>query len=153
MPHWGYARKVMTPWNATAPVPGPVARTNVLLGQGRHLAGTTSLPRIVEAHLTWVTRAPLTGQRNRSMVFVLSSDGQPLDPCHEARARKLLKTGRAAVWKRYPFTIRLKDRFAAESVTHEHRLKIDPGSKTTGIAIVQAQTNRVVWAGELTHRG
>jgi 5-methylcytosine-specific restriction endonuclease McrA len=87
------------------------------------------------------------------MVFVLSSDGQPLDPCHEARARKLLKAGRAAVWKRYPFTIRLKDRFAAESVTHEHRLKIDPGSKTTGIAIVQAQTNRVVWAGELTHRG
>ena len=28
------------------------------------------------------------------MVFVLSSDGQPLDPCHPARARKLLKAGR-----------------------------------------------------------
>lgn len=153
MPLWGYARKVMTPWNATAPVPGPVARTNVLLGQGRHLVGTTSLPRIVEAHLTWVTRAPLKGQRNRIMVFVLSSDGQPLDPCHEARARKLLKTGRAAIWKRYPFTIRLKDRTVAESVTLAHRLKIDPGSVTTGLAIVQEGTKRVVFAAELTHRG
>ena len=86
------------------------------------------------------------------MVFVLSSDGQPLDPCHEARARKLLKTGRAAVHRTYPFTIRLNDRTRAESVVHAHRLKTDPGSKTTGLAIVQEQTGRVVWAGELTHR-
>jgi hypothetical protein len=41
------------------------------------------------------------------MVFVLSSDGQPLDPTHPARARKLLKNGRAAIWRRAPFTIRL----------------------------------------------
>jgi 5-methylcytosine-specific restriction endonuclease McrA len=87
------------------------------------------------------------------MVFVLSFDGQPLDPCHEARARKLLKTGRAAVWRTYPFTIRLKNRTQAESVVHNHRLKIDPGSKTTGLAIVQEGIARVVWAGELTHRG
>jgi hypothetical protein len=87
------------------------------------------------------------------MVFVLSSDGQPLDPCHEARARQLLKKGRAAVWRRYPFTVRLKDRTRAQSVVHEHRLKFDPGSKTTGIAIVQEATERVVWAAELTHRG
>ncbi len=87
------------------------------------------------------------------MVFVLSSDKQPLDGCHAARARKLLSAGRAVVWKRYPFTIILKNRTAAESVTHEHRLKIDPGSKTTGLAIVQEGTDRVVWAGELTHRG
>ena len=29
-------------------------------------------------------------------VFVLSADGQALDPCHPARARKLLRQGRAA---------------------------------------------------------
>jgi len=87
------------------------------------------------------------------VVFVLSSDNQPLDPCHEARARRLLKTGRAAVHRTYPFTIRLNNRTRASSVVHEHRLKIDPGSKTTGIAIVQEGTDRVVWAGELTHRG
>lgn len=87
------------------------------------------------------------------MVFVLSSDGQPLDPCHPARARKLLTEGKAAVWRRYPFTIILRDRTAAVSVTHPHRLKLDPGSRTTGLAIVAEVTGRVVWAGELTHRG
>lgn len=88
-----------------------------------------------------------------SYVFVLSSDGQPLDPCHPARARQLLTSGRAAVFRRYPFTIILHDRTAAESVTHPHLLKLDPGSKTTGIAVVAEENRRVVWAGELTHRG
>lgn len=88
-----------------------------------------------------------------SSVFVLSSDRQPLDPCHPARARRLLTSGRAAVFRRYPFTIIIRDRTAAESVTHPHRVKLDPGSKTTGIAVVQEATGRVVWAGELTHRG
>jgi hypothetical protein len=62
------------------------------------------------------------------VVFVLSSDAQPLDPCHERRARKLLKAGRAVVHRTYPFTIRLKDRTFAEAVVHQHRLKLDPCS-------------------------
>lgn len=87
------------------------------------------------------------------MVFVLSSDGQPLDPCHPARARKLLSSGRAAVWRYFPFTIILRHRTSAASVIHLHQVKLDPGSKTTGIAVVQEDTGKVVWAGELTHRG
>src|SRR6266508_1020628 len=87
------------------------------------------------------------------VVFVLSTDGQPLDPCHEARARKLLAAGKAVEHRRFPYTIRLKHREAAESATQPHRLKIDPGSKTTGIAIIQEGTDRVVFAAELTHRG
>ncbi len=86
------------------------------------------------------------------MVFVLDTHRQPLDPCHEARARELLNKGKAAVFRRYPFTIILKERMLALSVVHDHRLKLDPGSKTTGIAIVQEGTDRVVFAGELTHR-
>ncbi len=86
-------------------------------------------------------------------VFVLSSDRKPLDPCHPARARQMLKAGRAAVLRRCPFTIiLLKDRTAAESVTHAHAVKMDPGSHTTGIAITNESGN-VVWAGELRHRG
>ena len=84
-----------------------------------------------------------------SQVFVLDRNRHPLDPCHPARA--LLRDGRAAVWRRFPCTIILNDRRHAESVVHEHRLKIDPGSKTSGLAIVQGP--RVVWAAELTHRG
>lgn len=84
------------------------------------------------------------------MVFVLDSTRQPLDPCHPARARELLKTGRAAVFRCFPFTIILKDRVGGNVASH--RLKLDTGSKTTGIAIVQAGTDRVVFAAELTHR-
>lgn len=86
-------------------------------------------------------------------VFVLDKNRQPLDPCHPARARELLRTGRAAVFRCYPFTIILNDRTVEESETHPHRLKIDPGSKVTGFAVVNETTGRVVFAAELSHRG
>lgn len=83
-------------------------------------------------------------------VFVLSADKKSLDPCHPARARQLQRDGKSTVFRVKPFTIILKNRMAAESVTHEHRLKLDPGSKCTGIAILQG--DKVVWAAELQHR-
>jgi 5-methylcytosine-specific restriction endonuclease McrA len=86
------------------------------------------------------------------MVFVLSSDGQPLDPCHPARARQVLRRGRARVVRRFPMTIQLLDRRADQSTTHSLRLKIDPGSRTTGLALVTEESATVVWAAELTHR-
>jgi len=42
--------------------------------------------------------------------FVVDKNKQPLAPCHPARARQLLRDGKAAVFRRYPFTIILKDR-------------------------------------------
>ena len=86
-------------------------------------------------------------------VFVLSVDKQPLSPCHPARARILLRNGRAAVYRRYPFTIILKYRTGVE--TQPVELKLDPGSKTTGIALVQSNQHgkTVVWVGEVEHRG
>jgi 5-methylcytosine-specific restriction endonuclease McrA len=86
-------------------------------------------------------------------VFVFDKNLNPLDPCHPARARELLSKRRAKVFKRYPFTIVLQDRTVEESTVHPHRLKIDPGSKVTGIAIVQEQTGRVTNALEISHRG
>lgn len=86
-------------------------------------------------------------------VFVLDQNKNPLDPCHPARARELLKKGKAAVFRRYPFTIVLRDRSIQNSVVHPHRIKIDPGSKTTGIAVVQDLTGRITTAVEITHRG
>jgi 5-methylcytosine-specific restriction endonuclease McrA len=86
------------------------------------------------------------------MVFVLSSDGQPLDPCHPARARQVLRRGRARVVRRFPMTIQLLDRRADQSTTQPLRLKIDPGSRTTGLALVTEESATVVWAAELTHR-
>jgi 5-methylcytosine-specific restriction endonuclease McrA len=85
--------------------------------------------------------------------FVLDRNRKPLAPCRMARARILLKLGRAAVFRRYPCTILLKDRWVEDSPVHEHRIKIDPGSKTTGVAIVQEETGRVVAAVAIEHRG
>ena len=84
------------------------------------------------------------------LTFVLSKDKKPLSPCHPARARKLLSKGRAAVYKRFPFTIILKEEIVTEEV-QTHRLKIDPGAKTTGFALLEGE--KVKWAAELTHRG
>ena len=82
-------------------------------------------------------------------VFVLDKNSQPLDPTHPAKARKLLKAGRAKVFRRYPFTIIMQDlevrnvlTFAPaphcprlnpiqagsgvqNCVTHKHQLKCD----------------------------
>ena len=68
-------------------------------------------------------------------VFVLDKRKRPLMPCSEKRARLLLNRGRAVVVKLYPFTIRLKDRIGGE--TQPIRVKLDPGSKHTGIAVVR----------------
>ncbi|MEA5498525.1 RNA-guided endonuclease IscB [Limnoraphis robusta Tam1] len=86
-------------------------------------------------------------------VFVLDKNLQPLDPCNPARAREFLNKGRAKVFKRYPFTIVLQDRVVEKSIVHPHRIKIDPGSKKSGIAVVQEETGRVTNALEVSHRG
>ncbi|WNK20865.1 RNA-guided endonuclease IscB [Halomonas piscis] len=86
-------------------------------------------------------------------VFVLDNRKQPLMPCSEKRARLLLEDGRAVVHKRYPFAIRLKDRVGGD--TQPLRLKLDPGSKTTGLAVVRkaGDGQHVLCLFDLVHRG
>jgi 5-methylcytosine-specific restriction endonuclease McrA len=85
-----------------------------------------------------------------NFVFVIDTNKQPLEPCSPTIAKKLLNAGKAAVFRQYPFTIILKK--AVQTIEVKPcQLKLDPGSKTTGIAILQ--DNRLVWAAELTHRG
>ncbi len=83
-------------------------------------------------------------------VFLLDTNKRPLNPVHPGQARRLLKAGKAAVYRRYPFTIILK-RYIPEPPLPSCQIKIDPGAKTTGIAILQG--DKVVWGAELTHRG
>ena len=84
-------------------------------------------------------------------VFLIDSNKTPLNPVHPAQARKLLDSGKAAVFRRYPFTLILK-RALANPNLYPLTLKIDPGSKFTGIALVTNQGN-VIWGMELQHRG
>ena len=102
-----------------------------------------------------------------NFVFVLDTNKQPLEPCTPGMARSLLKAGKAAVFRQYPFTIILKKavrprvsvrrkgtrtkRAVDKKDVKQCQLKLDPGSKITGIAILQE--NKLIWAAELTHRG
>jgi 5-methylcytosine-specific restriction endonuclease McrA len=86
------------------------------------------------------------------LVFVVDTAQRPLSPCHPARARRLLTAGKAAVWRREPFTIILK-RAVLDAQPQPLRLKLDPGSRTTGLALVDDASGQVVWAAELVHRG
>lgn len=86
-------------------------------------------------------------------VFVVGKQKQPLMPCTEKRARLLLDRGRAVVHKRYPFTIRLKDRTNGD--IQPIQINIDPGSKGTGMAITReaGEERHVLSLFELVHRG
>jgi len=83
-------------------------------------------------------------------VFVLNNDKIPLMPCYHRRAVQLLKQQRASVYRLVPFTIILHEQLR-QPVLQPIELKIDPGSKMTGIALVSNST--VVSAFNLSHRG
>lgn len=74
-------------------------------------------------------------------------------PCHPAHARHLLKAGKAAILRRYPLTIILKEREGGEVQPVE--IRVDPGSQTTGLSLVAlfGESLRVLWAANLAHRG
>lgn len=73
---------------------------------------------------------------NHQPTPVFSSDGQPIMPCHPARARKLLAKGRAVPHHiKGIFGIRLLDRTRADCNVQDTTLNIDPGSDTTGFAV------------------
>ncbi|MEG3846247.1 RNA-guided endonuclease IscB [Microcoleus sp. herbarium19] len=84
-----------------------------------------------------------------NFIFVLDTNKRPLTPCKPSMAHKLLTAGKAAVFRRFPFTIILKKVVTAtiESIS----LKLDPGSQTTGIALLF--DSKVIFGAELTHRG
>lgn len=86
-------------------------------------------------------------------VLVLDSNKQSLMPCQPARARELLSKGKASVYRRYPFTIILKDRVGGE--IQPIQFKVDPGSKVSGLALVGNfnRGNTLLWAANLEHRG
>lgn len=67
------------------------------------------------------------------MVYVLDKNGQPLMPTQRyGKVRRMLKSGRAKVVNRCPFTIQLL--FKAEEHVQPVTLGVDAGSKTIGLS-------------------
>lgn len=67
------------------------------------------------------------------MVAVISNSGIPLMPTSEYKARRLLKSGRAEIYKYRPFTIRLLDR--EDGATQKIEYSSDTGYQTAGVSI------------------
>jgi 5-methylcytosine-specific restriction endonuclease McrA len=135
--------------------PGPLRHT---IKQGERVTPSVGcvkpLHNLVEANIT--RRLPEAHKSKKdpimSKVLILDTTKQPLHPVHPGRARLLLKEGKAAVYRRYPFTLILKTQVDSPTVS-TLRLKLDPGAKTTGLALVDDASGEVVWAAELSHRG
>lgn len=81
-------------------------------------------------------------------VYVRNQDGKPLMPCSPAKARKLLRSGKARVVKRSPFTIQLN--WLCEGYVQEVRAGIDKGSHTTGICCIGK--GQALFSAEIHHR-
>lgn len=67
------------------------------------------------------------------MVYVISKSGKPLMPCENVIARLLLKSGRAKVKSKRPFTIKLT--IETTEYTQPLTLGVDTGSVTVGSAV------------------
>ena len=85
------------------------------------------------------------------MVVVIDKHKRPCNTISAAYARILLFSKQAVIYKRFPFTIRLRNDNAVLK-NRNYTIKIDPGSRTTGIAITDNQDS-VVMLANLEHRG
>ena len=90
-------------------------------------------------------------------VPVIDASGQPLAPCHPARARQLLRRGRAVPHHRYDiFGIRLVDKIVPPEQIHRATLAVNPGAEHTGLALMhQTDTGyrKVLLTLQIDHRG
>lgn len=78
--------------------------------------------------------AQRTGRSLKANVFVLNNEGQPLMPCSYAKSKRMVKSGKAKVVRRAPFTIRIN--FECENVVQEIVLGIDTGFGNMGFSAV-----------------
>lgn len=102
---------------------------------------------------TAVLQAPYGAPKGENMVSVLDRHKKTLMPCSEKRARILLSKKRAVIHKMMPFTIRIKDRLIEKSIIKPLRVKIDPGAKITGIAVITEENKaEALYLGEIHHR-
>lgn len=81
-------------------------------------------------------------------VFVVNMRGEPLMPCSNQKARKLLKLGKARIFRYNPFTIQLL--YATGETAQPCNVGIDTGAKMIGVAITSG--DEVFLKGEIELR-
>jgi len=83
-----------------------------------------------------------------NVIYVVDAEGKPLLPTCGARARILLKKGKAKVYSVVPFTICLTR--IVENPVGEFKIGIDDGAKEAGISV--GYEDKVVFAGNIKLR-
>ncbi len=81
-------------------------------------------------------------------VYVINKNGNPLMPCKPAKARKLLRDGKAKPVKQVPFTIQLM--WDCEENIQPITIGIDKGSKITGYSAIA--NGEILISGYINHR-
>ena len=93
-------------------------------------------------------------ERRPHMVIAIDKNKRPVGFVTERRARILMEKRRACLYRVFPAVMILKD---IDSRTIDtlptHRIKIDPGSKHTGIAVICNETDEVMFFMQIEHRG
>jgi N6-L-threonylcarbamoyladenine synthase len=84
-----------------------------------------------------------------NIVYVQNKHGKPLIPCKPRKARLLLKSGKAKIYRYEPFTIQLV--FGSSGYKQESVMGIDAGSKHVGIAVTTKE-GRVLYREEVDLR-
>src|SRR5260370_33568803 len=85
-----------------------------------------------------------------SYVLVINQQKQPCQPVHPAQARRLLSAGKAVVYRRFPLVILFKEDHKRRP-QHALPLKINPGAKTTVIALPADEKRQARWRGDDYH--
>lgn len=84
------------------------------------------------------------------MVYVIGQNGQPLMPTNRhGKVKHLLKSGKAKVVKRCPFTIKLL--YSSTNYTQNQTLGVDTGSGTIGTAVTK-DNDEVVYMSKVIVR-
>ena len=88
------------------------------------------------------------------MVIALDKHKRPLGFVTERRCRMLMERKRAVLYRIFPTVVIIKD-VDARDCGHlpTFRIKIDPGSKYTGIAVICNETDEVMYFMQIEHRG
>ena len=119
----------------------------------RQLSQAQRTSNIVEENIAPKDASPsgeLTRKGSQGRVLVVGQDRKPCMPCNPARARKLLKAGKAKILRYFPFVIQLN---YSPTGVQEVDIKVDQGTRTTGISlnILTQRGWRTVWAMHLIH--
>lgn len=87
------------------------------------------------------------------MVIALDRNKRPLGFITERRCRKLFEKKRAVMYHMFPMVVIIKDMDARKIENLPvFRIKIDPGSRYDGVAVIDEKDNCIMFAMQIEHR-